>query len=81
MAFDNLVTDIRHREGFEKGFEKGFTDGFVKGYKKHSKLVVKNLLKQGGLKPETIATAVGVSLDFVQKIMKEHKTDKSTQQN
>jgi flagellar biosynthesis/type III secretory pathway protein FliH len=73
MAFDNAVTDIRHREGFEKGFEKGFTEGFAKGFKKHSKLVVKNLLKQGSLKPEAIATSVGVSVDLVEKLAGEQK--------
>ena len=72
-AIDNVVTGIRHREGFEKGFEKGFTDGFSKGYKKHSKLVVKNLLKQGEMNPGAIAAAVGVSIDFVQKVVNENQ--------
>ncbi len=76
MAFDNVVTDIRHREGFEKGFEKGFSEGFAKGYKKHAKTVAKNLLKLGGLKPEAIATAAGVSVDLVEKLAKEQKKDK-----
>lgn len=78
MAFDNVVTDIRHREGFEKGFEKGFSDGFSKGYKKHSKVVVKNLLKKGSMKTEEIATIAGVSMDFVEKISKEQKKVKKT---
>ncbi|MCB0521643.1 MAG: hypothetical protein KDD27_22060 [Saprospiraceae bacterium] len=77
MALDyNLVTDIRHREGFEKGFEKGFNDGFSKGYKKHTRLVVKNLLSQTELKPEQIATVAGVALEVVEKLKGDLKKQK-----
>lgn len=76
MKFDNAVTDIRFREGFEKGFEKGFGDGFEKGFKKHAKLVVKNLLKQGNLTPETIATVTAIPLETVDKMSENIKRKK-----
>ena len=54
----------------------GFWLLFEKGFKKHAKLVVKNLLKQGNLTPETIATVTAIPLETVDKISENIKRKK-----
>ena len=63
-----LETDIRYLQGVEKGTVKGIEQGIEQGKLVSNVEFVKKLLKDSDFSVRKIASMVGVTIEFVEKI-------------
>ncbi len=69
----DITEDYLYQQGIEKGIEQGIEKGIEKGVEKGKQDVIAELLKEGTLPIEKIASMAKVSLDYVQQVARERK--------
>jgi flagellar biosynthesis/type III secretory pathway protein FliH len=73
MGIDEYLKQVGKEEGLAEGLEKGLEQGMEKGRESSSRLFVENLLKDGSIPIDKIASLANVTVDFVKKIKKDLK--------